>query len=683
MAFIPKHTDFDLSPYTGMTRESWIDAAKYLLGGVFSHIHSPSDPVVMPRTETEITYPHKGAFGSELAAQQSAEKFEGLARSFLIAAPLIFNEPDVELNGIRLRDYYKDHVLRACTEGDPHYIGTYDYIKKLTGAWDKACFQQTVETCALVICLWVSKAQIWDTYERQEKDRIARFISSYAHRNTVPQNWRLFNMLDLAFLFNEGYEIDADIMHDHAMNILAYYAGDGWYRDGATFDYYSAWAFQFYAPLWNAWYGYEHMPHIAKSFEEHSNALMRTYSDMFDRDGFTNMWGRSCIYRFAAVSAFDGNFMLKNPTADPGLSRRISSGSLLQFLTRDDFLNDGVPTLGFYGKFSPLVQGYSCAESPLWMGKAFLCLHLPPDHPFWTAKENNGSWEKLSGKEIKRTVLDGPALCFTNHAANGVTYLRTGKIVKQKGDAHGMDNYSKLVYAAKYPWESSLKIGVSSQQYVIEDKTNGKLQTANVTLWIGEKNGALYRRQLFDYDLSTDSTWVQAITLADFSVPYGIFRADKLRLYTRPVKITLGTFGFPDNGTKIERRQKGEYKCVILKGYDAAGHKKQLAFSIFDGFSDIEIVKSRGTNPDSENSIVAYAVTHRDKEYGYEQYILCSQTLTREDHDDFTDEELFPLVKVSSSDPKNYSVSGDTTLYFRDGSEKKVNFDGIEGRLSL
>ena len=30
--------------------------------------------------------------------------------------------------------------------------------------------------------------------------------------NTVPQNWRLFNMLDMAFLDMEGYEIDEEIM---------------------------------------------------------------------------------------------------------------------------------------------------------------------------------------------------------------------------------------------------------------------------------------------------------------------------------------------------------------------------------------------------------------------------------------------------------------------------------------
>lgn len=166
-------------------------------------------------------------------------------------------------------------------------------------------------------------------------------------------------------------------------------------------------------------------------------------------------------------------------------------------MSRDDFLFEGIPALGFYGQFSPLVQGYSCAESPFWLGKAFLCLHLPEDHPFWTVKENNGSWERLKEKEVKQTTLPGPALCFTNHQANGETILRTGKVVEQKGDIHGMWNYSKLCFNTKYPWEATPVFGdqekgilsgeVESQQYVLKDLTEGNCLRANVTFWNGKR----------------------------------------------------------------------------------------------------------------------------------------------------------------------------------------------------
>ena len=690
--FEPKHRDYDLSPYTGLTRESWIEAAEYLLNGIFQNIKDFKDPVVMPRKETKITYPHS----ADAVWEFKAEYFEGLARSLFIAAPLIHIKPELVINDICVRDYYKSHILRACTPGDSVYVGSYAECKRLSKNADPfCCFQQTVETCALVICLWMSKDEIWDTYTKEERDVIADFLLEYAHGNTVPQNWRLFNMLDMAFLNMEGYEIDADIMREHAQAILAYYAGDGWYRDGHSFDYYSCWAFNVYAPLWNQWYGYEHESYLAKRFEENSNALMRTYADFFDEDGFTNMWGRSNIYRNAATSAFDGNMMLQNYEADPGLARRISSGSLMQFMGREDFLYKGVPTLGFYGQFTPLVQGYSCAESPFWLGKAFLCLHLPADHPFWTAKENNGTWEKLGEKEVKTTTLNGPALCFSNHKANGETILRSGKVVKNKKDEHGMWNYSKLCFNTKYPWEAAPSNNaesvpstfVESQQYVLHDVTTDTYDKANVTFWHGEKDGVLYRRQFFGYELETECHWIQAINLADYTVPYGVVRADKIRLFKKPVELTLGAYGFPDNGTEIIAKEQkydgGTAHAVILKGKDFTGRKKQLAMTIYDGWDSLKTVNSIGTNPDSERSIVVYAETARRNHNHYEQAILVSQVITKEDLTDFTEDELFPIQKIIYTDLQSRGGYGPVTIMHKDGTSKTIDFDGIEGQLML
>jgi len=708
MKFVPKTLDFDLSPYTGLTRESWLEAGKYLLEGIFQHIDDFQKPVVVPRKETEITYPHLKAAARVQETQRTAEVFEGLARSFFIAAPLISNCPDLEICGYSMAEYYKNQVLRVCTKGDVLYVGTYADQQEITGHVDPfRAFQQTVETCALVICLWVSREQIWDTYTKEEKDVIAALLEGYAHENTVPQNWRLFNMLDMAFLNMEGYPIQKDVMRDHAQAILNYYAGDGWYRDGHSFDYYSCWAFNVYAPIWNLWYGYEEEPWLAAKFEEYSNKLMETYGDFFDRDGWTNMWGRSSIYRNAATSAFEGNLLLRNSQADPGRARRISSGSLMQFLGREDFLYQGVPTLGFYGQFSPLVQGYSCAESPFWLGKAFLCLHLPADHPFWTAKENNGTWEVLEKREIKETCLDGPALCFTNHQANGETILRTGKVLKRCGDEHGIWNYAKLCYNTKYPWEAArlapgqkrvlggIGAEVEAQQYVLRDNTQlpGEgmvaLKTdsygkANVTFWHGRKEGVLYRRQFFDYGPEHDSHWTQAMNLADFAVPYGLMRVDKLRLHKAPVSVTLGSYGFPDNGTEVSGKTCGNARAILLKGRDSLGNEKQMAMTVYGGWQKLTLLYNEGTNPDSEKSIVIYASMERKKQYGgFEPYVLISQVITRESHEDFTEDEIFPIAEITYTDPEGCGSYGPVTLHMKDGSVIRVDYEGMEGRLVL
>lgn len=107
MKFEPKTLDFELSPYTGLTREGWLEAGIYLLEGVFRNIDDFEKPVVMPRKETEITYPHLRDPEEQQKTQRLAEVFEGLTRTFFIAAPVIHNLPDLKVCGYSMAEYYK------------------------------------------------------------------------------------------------------------------------------------------------------------------------------------------------------------------------------------------------------------------------------------------------------------------------------------------------------------------------------------------------------------------------------------------------------------------------------------------------------------------------------------------------------------------------------------------------
>ena len=207
---------------------------------------------------------------------------------------------------------------------------------------------------------------------------------------------------------------------------------------------------------------------------------------------------------------------------------------------------------------------------------------------------------------------------------------------------------------------------------------------ANVTFWHGQRDGILYRRQFFGYNLETECHWIQAINLADFAVPYGILRVDRLRLYKAPGRLTLGSYGFPDNGTEIFEETCGGAKAIILKGRDATGREKQMAMTIFDGWQELSLMHSTGTNPDSEKSLVLYASMERRKHYGgFEPYVLISQVITKESHEDFRQEELFPVEEVSYTDPERCGSFGPVTLRMKDGSVRVVDFDGIEGRMEL
>lgn len=677
-AWKPSYLDNDLSPYTGLTRKSWMDAAEFLLTGIFQNIPDKEHPVVLPRYEFEISYPN----ASSQAHKTQAEYFEGLARSFFIAAPLLKNIPDLEICNHSIKEYYKSHILRACTKGDPLYVYRLHELKQIDPENIHGTFQQTVEMAAICIGLWVCREVIWSTYRKEEKDLIADFISDYAHGNTIPHNWRMFNMLGLAFLHMEGYIIDKDIMRDHARATLSWYVGDGWYRDGQQFDYYSCWAFNLYAPLWNLWYGYSQEPYLAKCFEENSNALSENYPDFFDAKAYTTMWGRSNIYRNASTSALFANFFLKSNTMDAGIARRICSGSLLQFLTREDLWYYGIPVLGFYGPFDPMLQTYSCAESPLWLGKAFLCLALPESHPFWTAKEHNGSWENLSSKENKITTLNAPALSYINHAANGMNELRTGKVILPPEDINGILNYAKLSYHSRLSWEAQTPNAISQLYLLTSEKRNIDF-LGNVLLWVGMKEDILYRRNYLGYHTNSNFIWTPHIDLAEVDMPYGILRVDRMNFYEAPFRLTLGSYGFPDNQTEIITKSKGDAKATILIGRNAVGEELQLAFTVYSAWQNLKILSSKGTNPDSENSILLYASLHRSKPYAYAPYLLISQTLTKQDHTPFTEDELFPIDQILYSDKEKCGGYGPVTLKLKNGETKVIDYSHIEGNLSL
>ncbi len=177
MGYKPNYLDYEQSPYTGLTRESWIDAGKYLLSGIFSQLRDKDAPIVLERSETKITYPHMDAAKNKRRAQQKAEIFEGLCRSFFIASVLIREEPKLSIAGIGIRSYYMEHILRCVADKEsPEYVGSRQEIEELTGDSDLFLpYQQTVETGGLVIGLFMSREVIWERYSKKEQDAVAAF----------------------------------------------------------------------------------------------------------------------------------------------------------------------------------------------------------------------------------------------------------------------------------------------------------------------------------------------------------------------------------------------------------------------------------------------------------------------------------------------------------------------------
>ncbi len=670
MKFEVKNPDLAISPYTGMTREHWLDVCEFLLDGIFSNLEDFETLVYCPRTEFYISYPQENG-GKQ---QEYEEKFEGLARSFLIAAPLLHNRPDTVIRGIPLKEYYKEHILSAVTPGTQDYMLSLRELRELTEG-KQACFQHTCECASLAIGLWQCREVIWESYTEREREQIGEYLKEFGSAVTSAHNWRLFNMLILGFLWREGYDVDETIIKDHAQTILSYYAGDGWYRDGHRFDYYCPWAFHVYSVLWNVWYGYEKEPEIAQLFERYTNEFLENYIGMFDRDGHITMWGRSGIYRNAATAPFATVFLLKNHRMDPGLARRINSGALLQFMSNEKVFENGVPTLGFYDTFPPILQDYSCAESPFWIANPFLCLNLPEDHPFWTETETNGDWDILDIGLKKSFVMDGPGIVAFHQGRNGAAEFCTAKNIFSPEDDY-IKAYMRVAFHSRYPWEAFDFGGVEAMQYCLQYEADSKVRVPNIMLYGGVKNGVLYRQQYFEFRYNFQG--LAGISLADIPLSNGILHVDRVRIHKKPYILTLGAYGFPkEDEVKIERFSDGLGEAIIVKN-----DERSLALVTYTGFDFLDKKERHGVNAVEEESILLYAGRKREKLYEGKDHMLVYSVLT-EERKEFEWDELFPVKRINFAGKETNNSMNQVEIWMKSGEKIQVDFEGLEGNLRI
>ncbi|HMA91789.1 MAG TPA: DUF2264 domain-containing protein, partial [Polyangiaceae bacterium] len=314
-AFEVKNPNFGLSPHTGMTRQHYVECAKYLLERAFKHVPSIDAPISFPIVPGK-TYPEPNA----PAWRHRAHEFEALERTFTLAGPLLHLEPEVQLNGFRLRDYYLKHVYNAFTRGKVNSIPWPEELPDAT-------YQFTCEFGGLFKTLLLLPDVLWPWFTERQREEMVPTISKWAHHRTTQNNWRIFNIVALSFLKKHGYPIDDELLKSHLLWVASYHSGDGWYLE-QTYNYYTISLFIVYGTIWNRAFGDEHYPEIADVIEDSAHKLMATYPNFFARDGYINMWARSICYRTWISGGFPVSFMLKGQAPlDPGWARRLCSGS--------------------------------------------------------------------------------------------------------------------------------------------------------------------------------------------------------------------------------------------------------------------------------------------------------------------------------------------------------------------
>ncbi len=670
--------DFDLSPHTGMTRQHYIDLAKYLLERAFSYVDSLETPLTFPPVPGK-TYPQP----DDPPWRWRSLEFEALERTLTLAGPLMHVEPDIAINGITLREYYCLHLYNALTPGHPNSIPLPEELPDST-------YQFTCEFGGLFKTLLLLPDIIWPYFTPEQKDEMVVTISKWAHHRTTQNNWRIFNIVTLSFLKKQGYEIDDQLLKDHLLWVASYHSGDGWYLE-QTYNYYTISLFVVYGTIWNRAFGDEYYPEIAATIEKSAHQLMQTYTNFFGRDGYITMWARSICYRTWISGGFPVSFMLRGDAPlDPGWARRLCSGSLLQFVTREEFYENDIPSLGFYGHKEYVLQNYSCPASPFIMFLPFICLALPAGAPFWTAQENDGIWDEL-GDDSVVTVLEKPGLVLVNHGKTGTSEIIPGKTYY---DDH---NYSKLTFNTHFPWEDHNPQGGTAMEYSFrtldprdlrgddinfyltgqalpnDSEQNTAFTTSQSMLYNGARDGVIYRQAIMRKPPNNGVGYI--IDLAEIPIPGGVIRVDRSRLAFEH-ELTLGHFGLPHLGgqSAVVDQFTADDRQVIT----AAIPGRQVALITYHGWDAVRSLVHADRNAEADESTVLYATKKRTaKNPAMELMIMVM--LHKMDDTPWTAEELAPIKHIEYMDiTPTYSPLG-AALTLANGARYMVDFVNIDG----
>jgi hypothetical protein len=320
----------------------------------------------------------------------------------------------------------------------------------------------------------------------------------------------------------------------------------------------------------------------------------------------------------------------------------------------------------------------------------FICLALPDDSPFWTAKENEGIWEKL-GDRSEKVVLEKPGLVLVNHGKTGTSEIISGKVYY---DDH---NYSKLAFNTHFPWEAHDPDGGTAMEYSFrsldprdvrgddinfyltglavqnDSKKNIAFTTSQSMLYNGMHKDVLYRQAIMRKPPNNGVGYI--IDLAEITLPGGVLRVDRSRLAFEH-ELTLGHYGLPHlNGQKavVHQFEEGTKRVVT-----ASIPGRQLALIIYHGWDRIDCLIHSDRNAEADESTVLYAYKKRTAK-NPEMELMIAVMLHKMDDTSWTEEELSPIKAIRIMDiTPSYSPLG-AMLTLSNNKTYEIDFVNIDG----
>lgn len=326
---------------------------------------------------------------------------EAFGRTISGMAPWLALPDDVTAEG-RTRKRLREQVLQGIVNGvDP---GSPDYLNFRTEA------QPLVDAAFLCHAFLRAPDALWHPLDHVTKERVIKELRELRRIKPGYNNWLLFAaIIETFFLFiNEDWEPMRTMVAIQKMK--EWYAGDGWYSDGAQFsmDYYNGYVI--HPMLTDILKVLMDKGKETKADYEQAIRRMQRFAALQERmiapDGTYPALGRSMTYRTAAFQP------LVQLALQHQLPEELSPAQVRCALTavmkrvyemKGTFDGKGWLQLGICGHQPEVADTYTSTGSLYLCTSGFLALGLPPEDPFWSAPPEEWTAQKLwSGKPIRK-----------------------------------------------------------------------------------------------------------------------------------------------------------------------------------------------------------------------------------------------------------------------------------------
>lgn len=573
--------DFKISPYTGFTREHWLEITEQIIAGVLPYLNPETGMPQLVLDSTETAY--------EIVRDKNPKEEGKRALERIMMAVIIYTKATGKdrvpgYDGSISAPFIKA-IIRGTDPDDPAFWG------------DPKPNDQVGSAFALGA--YLNSAVFWDPISQSHKKNILNYLQKQVFNQTYDNNHYLFHMIPVALLEKYGYDANREHLTQMFERLLGWYRGNGWFIDGNNggFDYYNLWGFQLFFHVLNRFDSKWH-DQFGNQINKLSARFFETIPYLFGRDGGPVPWGRSLSYRFAGISSIAWAVLNGTCTLPPGQARRIASGELKYFWEHGCLGENNLLNIGYWGANVSMAESYLSPGDPYWATHGLACLLIPKEDPFWTSVEEPIPADSAGGKiaitgagfVIRVSSLDGEARLYP--AGQPFAHNRNKWQTGIKYDQYAYSSYLGFCTTG----EGGAEIGAGRSGYSF-DGFNWYYRERAVPIMVNDSH------LISKYSLRQDALYeMTEHTLIGNDGEVHIFWHD----YPEPVFLYLGGYGINvQAGQKpVNQKQKnsivlsaGEYFSVLFSPCASPGLFETESLAPRDGWSGTHLFGGEGAFP--------------------------------------------------------------------------------------